>query len=426
MRQALAKALKALAAWVDRPAAPAALSPSLDFIDRYRLQRTPTAPELFAELKNTAYACAALNAAACAAHPPRLFVRTRPGERPPRLATKALGPADLDRLRSSPQLAVHTKGAVALEEVADHPLLTLFRSVNEEHNAWDLWEMTTLSLEVTGNAYWLLEFGPLDVPERIWPLPAHLVRPLRSASSGALDGYEYRAGGRLVRYGPREVIAFAYPDPRDPYGPGLSPLRACYEHAVVDSEYLALKRAKFSNHALPGVIVSPAENGLPPEEQNRLAALWSRMVERGGQGRMLVADSKLQVTVLSQALGDLSALAEVGASKEVIANAFGVPAPYLFRETNLANLQAAETLHAALAIRPRLARRDEKLNERLVPLYDPSGRLFLVSDDPRPADRDRQLRQQVEHVRAGIRTINEARAELGLPPVPWGDAPPGR
>ena len=34
------------------------------------------------------------------------------------------------------------------------------------------------------------------------------------------------------------------------------------------------------------------------------------------------------------------------------------------------------------AISPRLRRRDEKLNERLLPLFDPSGRLFLASEDP--------------------------------------------
>ena len=40
----------------------------------------------------------------------------------------------------------------------------------------------------------------------------------------------------------------------------------------------------------------------------------------------------------------------------------------------------AEHQHQAKAIGPRLTRRDEKLNEQLVPLFDPSGRLFLASD----------------------------------------------
>ena len=425
MRQALAKALTTLAGWIGRKAAPPPAGGGSDFLDLFRLRRPPAPAELFAELKNTAYACAALNAGVCAAHPPRLYVRTRPGEAAPRRATKAVPRVTDERLRAAAHLDAHTKGAALIEEVTEHPLLSLFRSVNEEHNAWDLWELTTLHQEVTGSAYWLLEFDGLGTPGRVWPLPPQGVRPVRAAgSANVVDHYEFRQGGTVARYGPREVIAFKYPDPKDPYGPGLSPLRACFEHVRLDSQYVALKMAKFGNHALPGVLISPANGALSEQEARRLQTAWDQLLRDGGQGRAVVAESDVRVSVLSQALGDLSALAEVGAGKEVIANAFGVPAPYLFRETNLANLQAAETLHAALTVRPRLIRRDEKLNERLVPLFDPSGRLFLASDDPRPADRDRQLRQQIAHVRAGIRTVNEVRAELGLPSVAWGDARP--
>src|SRR5262245_52376390 len=58
----------------------------------------------------------------------------------------------------------------------------------------------------------------------------------------------------------------------------------------------------------------------------------------------------------------------------------GVPLPFITSQPTLANLQAAEHQHLAKAIAPRLQRRDEKLNEQLVPLFDPSGRLFLASD----------------------------------------------
>ena len=90
-----------------------------------------------------------------------------------------------------------------------------------------------------------------------------------------------------------------------------------------------------------------------------------------------VADVGLKVQLLSQAMGDLSALADMKATKEDICNSFHVPLAFLSSETNLANLQAAEHQHMAKAIFPRLQRRDEKLNEQLLSLYDPSGRLFV-------------------------------------------------
>ena len=70
-----------------------------------------------------------------------------------------------------------------------------------------------------------------------------------------------------------------------------------------------------------------------------------------------------------------------------------------------------------------LQRRDEKLNEQLVPLFDPSGRLFLASEDPVPVNRDLAAKEQDLNLKYGVNTINEIRGLQGLPPVPWGDAP---
>jgi hypothetical protein len=77
----------------------------------------------------------------------------------------------------------------------------------------------------------------------------------------------------------------------------------------------------------------------------------------------------------------------------------------------------------AKAIFPRLQRRDEKLNEQLLPLYDPSGRLFVASEDPVPYNQEIAWRQQELDLKYGILTINEVRQDRGLAPVPWGATP---
>src|SRR5262249_38932427 len=151
--------------------------------------------------------------------------------------------------------------------------------------------------------------------------------------------YEYRSGSRSQLFRPEEVIHFRYPDPRDPYLAGLSPLRACWEQVALTSEYAALKKTLYDNRALPCAVVSPAES-LGEEERDRLEAQWNQKFRRGGSGQVLVADVGLKVELLSQAMGDLSALADMKATKEDISNAFHVPLAFLSSETNLANLQA--------------------------------------------------------------------------------------
>jgi HK97 family phage portal protein len=237
-----------------------------------------------------------------------------------------------------------------------------------------------------------------------------------------VDEYVYRSGSKEQHFVPREVIHFRYPDPRNPYTGGLSPLRACFEQVALLSDYAAMKKAVYDNNAIPAAVVSP-EEVIGEEERDRLEAQWNQKFRRGGAGKVLVGESTLRVQVLAHSMGDLAALADMRATKEEIANAFHVPLAFLTSETNLANLQAAEHQHQAKAIAPRLRRRDEKLNEQLVPLFDPSGRLFLASDDPVPDNRDARLRQQESDLKFGVVTINEVRQERGLPPVAWGDTP---
>lgn len=415
------KLLHRLARWLARKTAPADLAVSSPgpLLDAYRRHRAPSPAELLGELKSTAWTCASINAAVCAALPPRLYVATGTGQPAPRCATRALDPASLHRLRSTrPQLA-----RAGVEEVVAHPLLTLLSQVNPVHNGFDLWELTELYLEVHGSAYWLLDFDPvLHVPSAIWVLPTHLVTARREQTSAKLvDYYEFR-GQTLQQLPPDRVIHFRFPDPRDPYGGGLSPLRACFEQAALTSEYAAMKRSVYDNTGLPSVVITP-DDGLGPAERDRLEKRWEQKFQRGGRGRALVAETALKVTLLSQSMGDLAALADLRATKEDIANAFHVPLPFLSGDTNLANMQAADHLHKTLAILPRLRRRDEKLNEQLVPRFDATGRLFFHTPDPTPANQQFVLAQEQADLRLGVRTVNEVRATRGLPPVPWGDGP---
>lgn len=420
--------LHRLARWLYRKTAPEVLRAgqmlSPGTLDAYRRRAAPTAGELLAELKNTAWTCATINAGACASYPPRLYVTTSKGQAPPRCATRALPPGLRNRLFESPQLTRFVHKATRVEEVLEHPLLTLLQRVNQVHNSFDLWELTELYLEVHGCAYWLLQLdAELGVPSAIWTLPAHLVTPRRRpGSSNLVDDYEFYSG-RVERFPAERIIHFRFPDPRDPYTSGLSPLRACFEQVALVSEYAAMKRAVYDNTGVPSVLIASESGTAGAEERIRLEKEWNEKFLRGGQGRALVTQDKFRVQILSHSMGDLAALADMKATKEDIANAFHVPLPFLSGDTNLANMQAADHLHKTLAIVPRLRRRDEKLNEQLVPLFDPSGRLFVASDDPTPANQDFMLRQEQADLRNGVRTINEVRTARGLAPVAWGDRP---
>jgi HK97 family phage portal protein len=423
----LANTLSRLASWLSWRAMPAPLGGSqwtgTGFVDSYKRNRNPTPNEILAELKSTAWTCASLNAQACANHPPSLYVTTEEGQARPKCETRPVSRKALQRLKARRGLARRLARAKEVRQVTDHPLLTLLAQCNPVHNAFDLWELTTLYQEVHGSAYWYLDVGPFGVPEEIWILPAQNVQPQRAPNSPNLvDYYLYRTGGKEERFDPRRIIHFRYPDPRDPYTSGLSPLRACFEQVALASEFSAFKKAKFENRALPDAVISPA-GVIGEEERVRFENEWNQRLRRGGAGKIVVGESPMRVDVLSGSLGDLAALADLRACKEDILNAFHVPPAFFTTSTNLANLQASQIQHAEQCLSPRLTRRDEKLNEQLIPWFDPSPRLFFLSDDPVPPDPASALALTEMELKYGVRTINEVRQDDGLAPVAWGDEP---
>src|SRR5262249_34492104 len=171
MRTFLAETLTALAQWLRRKSMPSALAGNqwsgTSYVDAYKRNRQPTPNELLAELKGAAWTCASINAAVCASFPPKLYVATHPGQPTAKCPVKDLAPPAEQRLRNPPRLPAAIAKARQLQEVLDHPLLTLLRQVNPVHNSFDLWELTTLFQEVHGSAYWDLSFDAFGLPDEI-------------------------------------------------------------------------------------------------------------------------------------------------------------------------------------------------------------------------------------------------------------------
>src|SRR5216684_2881396 len=138
MRNALANTLSRLACWLKPKSAPYSLSGNqwtgTWYIDKFQRERQPNNNELLGELKGTAWTCATINASICAAYPPKLYVATFSGTQPvPKCPSRPLDAKADKRLRACPAVPAAITKAARIEEVLDHPLLTLLQQVNSVH-----------------------------------------------------------------------------------------------------------------------------------------------------------------------------------------------------------------------------------------------------------------------------------------------------
>jgi SPP1 gp7 family putative phage head morphogenesis protein len=110
-------------------------------------------------------------------------------------------------------------------------------------------------------------------------------------------------------------------------------------------------------------------------------------------------------------------------TRSEIAAAFGVPLSKLgiSEEVNRATAYVNDYTFAKNTITPKLVMLRDAINRFLANYVDEN--VYYDFDSIIPEDEEFEVQKYVNFVKEGILTINEVRAELGFPEVPWGDTP---
>lgn len=371
--------------------------------------------------KSWTYICASRNATAVAHGNLRLFVSK------PSRDVKVLFPSRaVDRrlhreLELNPVVAglAAFQKAAEIEELTDHQFLRLFRRVNKFMNRFYLMETTELFLELLGNAYWYVLRNRLGQPAELWPVPAQGMRIVPDRKQ-FIAGYVYETGMERVPFDESEIIHFKFPSPHSEYY-GMGPLAAVIDAVLIGEQMSRYERATFKNMARPDGVLEVDET-LKKDEFDRMKEEWVNTYgDTSAAGKVALLEKGVHYKQISLSPRELNFLAGRRLTKEEIMNAFGQNLGMYSEESNRANSEQAEYTYSKYAVAPRLHRMEEKLNEKLLPMFSPD--LFCAFDNPVPADEQLRLEQIRAHLDTGYADINEERQQDGLGPRAWGDGP---
>jgi HK97 family phage portal protein len=373
------------------------------------------------------YAAAMLNAQAMAAVPLRLYIRRRRSVQLFHTRTASRhrmrylrGDRD-DNLR--PSHAVLNKVAQwqgDFDVVTDrHPVLNVLGSVNPYMNGFELTVLRMLYLQMTGNCYLHPVIDPLlGRPGELWLMPSQWTQIIPSRET-FIEGYTY--GQQLADrrfFAPDEVIHWKLPNLTDlHYGKGC--LEAVWSALGLHESKRIMDQARFDNHARPDylMVVKQGASGDALERFEKQIDAKLRGAER--TGRFITVTGDVQAVPLNlppDVIGDPDRVIEE------IASAFGVPITKLLAgDPNRASAHTADAAWMRDTILPYCRLDEEKLNEKLLPLFGLEDDAVLAYDNPVPEDRKFTVQRHVQYVGAGIMTRDEARAELGLAPNGDGD-----
>lgn len=389
------------------------------------------------------YRCVMGNAQTAAAVPLRLFVRKRSAAQ---LKALGLGPATYtsrpvtrsrmkyltgDRRESRPSNAVlHKMSSFGddFEEVQDHPVLDVLRTVNPMLNGFELATFRHVYLQLTGNAYLHPVMSPtLMRPVELWPMPTDWTRIIPGDPGGTemVKGYVFGDGyTREQTFEADEVLHFAVNRyVRDAHY-GYGPMEAAWPTVGLSVSKRISDKALFDNMSRPDYVLSI--EGASADEAQRTDARINAL-HRGVRkvGRALVTTGRAKVQPLQFPPKDVGEFSEI---LEEIAGIFGYPIQKLRSSYEpKANAEIADYGWMKDTILPMLRNDEEALNQGgFLGLFGDGALLddvVLAYDDPVPENAESARNDAQTYVTGGVWTINDERDRQGLPPVEGGDVP---
>jgi len=385
-----------------------------------------TEDSIMSQFKSWIFICSSVNAAAVASATLRLYAVSGEGDSRKFLHDHVEKDASfLNYLKneSSVKSLAKIKQAQNVVEIVDHPLLSLLQNVNPSNNNFETFETTSIYLDLVGNSYWYVARDSMGVPQNVWLLKSQNVKIIPGKNS-LINGYVYSPNGfgfsnsnsGAIRFRPDEIIHFKTPNPNSIYyglGCAQAVCGAVNRFNMMDES----EAARLRNMGRPDFAVKYKNGKIDSSEIKKVEKMWNAAF--GGpnkSGKIKVFDEDWDLETLGFMPSEMEYPAGRVWSLKEVAAAFGIPYSILdTSDVKKATSELSEYWYAKNSVLPRITRIEEKLNEKLIPQFDTSSRMFLLYDNPVPRDQAQLTSENNTYIESGVKTINEVRLSLQLP-----------
>ena len=334
---------------------------------------------------------------------------------------------------SSVPLVVRRPDAEAIDghEVA----LRFNKRPNDNTSARAFKYLMLMQAELAGQSFVRLDrgetgLGPVAATHLVFDQVDVVVdRPVKDQPTMAnLVGFIIRrADGVQVPVLPEEMLWLRYPHPFDPLG-CLAPWKAARHAVDMDAYAREWQRSSYANGARPSNVVYVGDM----DEQNfaaTKAAYRSSMQGPENAGKTLFVRSQpgaggqsggkgIAVERLTFTPEEMEYLESRMANAAEVMQAFGVPHDYLSAGTTYENRAAAKATLWSDTIKPKLEMIASEIDLRLLPSDAEEAEFDLSGVEALQEAQDSVANRARASMYADITTVDEARAALGLDPLP--------
>lgn len=323
------------------------------------------------------------------------------------------------------ELYTDVDGDGSPERVFDHRALLPFNKANQFQSGADIKYLLSAYMDTYGRAYLYPIPNGIGEPIEMVAIDPSYVRQVKSYTSVSepIVGYVYAKDGVKIPFDVDELVLIPRPNPFDQIK-GISTIEMARLEQETDLDAIEYNRGFFERGARPsGILYTEGDDPINETVFQRLKQQVSSLYEGKNKAhKIMVLEQGLKYQQTSLNQKDMDFIEQRRFSRDEILAIFRVPKTVLAisDDVNRSNAESGEYVFAKYTLLPRLQMIYDKLNAFYLTKFAGTQGMWLDFENPVPDDQKTlsEIRAKETNI---IRTVNESRAEVGLPDIDGGD-----
>lgn len=268
------------------------------------------------------------------------------------------------------------QGSDQRTEVVNHAALSLWNKPNAFQSGFEFREGCNQHLELTGETFWVVDRELTNFPTSLWYVRPDRMEPVPDPDQFLLGWIYTGPNGEQIPLDRDDVIVEKLPDPLDQFR-GAGPVASVLANIEQQDYATRYQRNMFLNGATPGGIIQA------PQGVSLTDTEWDQFVDRWREAHQGVARAG-RVGLLENGLtwvNDAPSNKDMEYGNLRLMNRDELREAYRMHkhmlgtvdDVNRANAMTAEDTFTGWQTIPRLERRRDTLNHKLLPLFGASG-----------------------------------------------------